>query len=149
MDSLQTLNFIIIIGLPGSGKTTLANRMALEIPNAIVLDDFSLNYGKDFRNCLEKIKGYRSVIITDPSLCVFANRQMHIELNLELMFDKESDECTFSFIYFANDPDACIINARRDPKEGGTENYIKMLTQKYVIPEGADVRPVYKEPSDA
>jgi len=145
MVSKEKTNFIIIIGLPGSGKTTLANRMALEIPNAIVLDDFSLHYHKDYK---DKIKGYRSVIITDPSLCDIANEQVHIELTLELMFDKESDECTFSFIYFANDPEACIINARRDPKPGGTENYIKMLTQKYVIPDGAFVKPVYKEPSD-
>lgn len=134
----SNVNLTFIIGLPGSGKTTLGKAIVAKDPdNSILLDDLSL----DFKAGFESYKGQKNVIITDPWLCNVDPDRMYsrVVLGLKLILPK------YSFIYFANDPEACILNATRDPKPGGTVNFIKSMTKKYVIPEGAKVHPVYKE----
>lgn len=139
--STQGTVFKIIIGLPGSGKTTLANAWLEQNPNAILLDDLS----RDFMGGVEKFNEAkpRMVIITDPRMCGVSEDRIKEVINKHFIDD--SDFRVFNFYYFANDPEACIINARRIPKPGGTENFIRHWTKHYTIPEGATVFPVYKE----
>lgn len=131
---------IFIVGLPGSGKTTLAMNMYLEDQDHTILrDDYSLHYDKhDFMwNLFVK-----RVIITDPRLCGVSE---HKAIALIERNHPVYEGANFKFIYFENDPEACIINARRNPKPGGTENLIKHLTKTYTIPANADIRKVYRE----
>lgn len=133
--------FKIIVGLPGSGKTTLANAWLAQNPNAVLLDDLS----RDFMGGVEKFNEAktRTVIITDPRMCGVPEDKIKEVINKHFIDD--SDFRVFNFYYFANDPEACIINSRRSPKPGGTENFIRHWTKSYTIPEGAVVFPVYKE----
>lgn len=138
--STQGTVFKIIIGLPGSGKTTLANAWLEQNPNAILLDDLS----RDFMGGVEKFNEAkpRMVIITDPRMCGVSEDRIKEVINKHFIDD--SDFRVFNFYYFANDPEACIINSRRSPKPGGTENFIRHWTKHYTIPEDAVVFPVYR-----
>lgn len=134
---MHNVTVTFIIGLPGSGKTTLGNAIVAEDKaNSILLDDLSL----DFKAGFAKYTGQKHVVITDPWLCTVEPERMKakIERNLNLV------EPNYILIYFANDPEACILNATRDPKPGGTINFIKTITKHYKIPDGVVPFPVYK-----
>jgi adenylate kinase family enzyme len=131
---------IFIVGLPGSGKTTLAYDMFMEYQDhSILRDDYSLHYEKEDIMWTPYVK---RVIITDPRLCGVSERDAITLIEKRYPVYKDAD---FRFIYFDNDPEACIINSRRSPKPGGTENLINYLTKIYTIPANADIRKVYRE----
>lgn len=132
--------FNIIIGLPGSGKTTLAKSMLNDVPGALLLDDLSRNFGDGVQQFNELLPSF--VIITDPRMCGVSEERIKEVINKNFIDD--SDFRVFNFYYFANDPEACIINARRNPKPGGTENFIRHWTKHYTIPKDAVVFPVYR-----
>lgn len=136
--NVQMVKFTIIIGLPGSGKTTLAKSM-LNHQN-ILLDDLSMDMHEGVVRFAQSNK--KNVIITDPRLCGVAEEQ--IAQVIRRYFGNDSEQFDFEFIYFENDPEACLVNAKRDPKPGGAESFIKMMTKYYTIPEGAVTIPVYK-----
>lgn len=135
----MTVKVILIFGLPGSGKTTLGKALFDQSPyDSLMLDDLSLN-PKMVDQFNPEI--HRRIIIADPMLCEST------EISARRLCKKwwPGVELKFKTIYFENDPEACIVNATRDPKPGGTINMIKILTKEYFIPPDADTRPVYKQ----
>ena len=107
-----------------------------ERDRTLFLDDLCLNINglaAQFNPLL-----HDCVIITDPRMTMYA--ESYIRTRLVSLFGEHD----FIFHYFENDPEACIINATRDPKPGGTVNFIKMATKEYKIPEGSNVFKVYK-----
>ncbi len=65
------MEVICIVGLPGSGKTTIAKSMAYR--EDVVLDDIkSLNDLTSALRFCARSKG--KVIITDPNFCILENR---------------------------------------------------------------------------
>lgn len=135
----MTVKVILIFGLPGSGKTTLGNALLAESPtDTIFLDDLALNpkMVNDFNPEI-----HSRIIIADPMLCEVK------EIDARRLCKKwwPGVKFTFKSIYFENDPEACTINAIRNPKPGGTVNMIKILTKTYFIPLDSAVHPVYKE----
>src|SRR5574343_1435743 len=110
------INFTIIIGLCGSGKTYLAN----SIYNAMVLDDFELREDHYFS---EK---YHHVI-TNPNFCFLTKEQI---------ISKIKQHCDFNpiieFILFENNLDNCLFNIKhRKYNNNISIHFMKYLSEQY------------------
>lgn len=137
------MKITMLVGLPGSGKTTLGNRMIgddgvqLPDPNTIFLDDITVIGGIDELN--EAIAfGWENIIVSDVFLCRPIDRA-----NAVRWLEKNAQGYEVEWIYFENAPDKCYSNVRRrnaggDPRKVG--ELIRELTKLYVIP--SDVKPL-------
>jgi hypothetical protein len=140
----DTITFYVIIGLPSSGKTTLAHKWAHGYGvSCMVFDDltkFLPDYVARFRAAASKPP---AIIVTDPKMCGVPEDV--IKGFIRNKFDGEGKNWTFRFYYFANDPEACLENCKyRTDRPEGVKDFIRHWTKAYVIPEHAEVMPVYK-----
>lgn len=136
--------FTMVVGLPGSGKTTLAVETWGRDDDTMIADDFNKNSKLYLDAFKEEIPfgGFKHVVITDPALCGVPEGSA--EATVCEMFHLEAQNVVFEWIYFENDMEAALVNAARTPKPGGTDAYTRTLTKHYTIPPGAKVLPVYK-----
>jgi GTPase SAR1 family protein len=105
---------IVILGLPGSGKSHLANKILKENPdmNYVIYDDF------EFRECIKKM-GTENQILSDGSL---------LERPMEIWRIKQTGESKgvdVEFMYFENDPEKALHNAKRRWESGEGKSYQK------------------------
>lgn len=100
---------VIIIGLPGSGKTTYANTLT----NYLIFDDFI----RDFYNgeIIKFIKMGKYVCLNDPRLCIMNVFNRYIKEILTFVSIKD-----IHLILFENNPDICLknIDNRIDNRKG-------------------------------
>jgi predicted kinase len=137
---------IVIIGLPGSGKTMLTNILKKDIPDCIVYDDFEIYEAmKDI--------GKSNMIISDGGIIEKPNTFLRKIKDL-----CEERNCVMEEIYFENDPKSCEINIRKrckkmsdsEKRKEPHKNPIILIPQmewyssKYKIPENRKVIPVFK-----
>ena len=126
-------NILFIVGLPGSGKTTLANRINKENGGKYRIIDDPRNFNSDVLPYLGE-----DLIITDPHLCFESNRKAAIERILSINPDTKID-----WIFFENDPEACLKNVKgRDERR--VETFIKNFNISYTIPPRATTVAVYQ-----
>jgi hypothetical protein len=132
----------MLVGLPGSGKTTLGEAMAGDDPNITYLDDITVFGGLD--ELQEAVAfGYENIILSDVFLCRPKDRASAAK-----WLSKNAAQYEIKWIFFENAPKKCYDNVARrnangDPRKVG--ELIKELTQVYTIPEGAEVRAVYEK----
>lgn len=113
--------FYIVVGLPGSGKTTF-----LKSVDGAVFDD-CVNFTRVKSKIKEDI-----IYIAHPMLCL----KKHLDSLVVDIMDKYPDS-KINFIYFENNPKKCIKNIKN--REKNVIPTIKLLSKKYFIPEGVDV----------
>lgn len=131
-------NITFVIGLPASGKSYYCRELS-EMTGGVVFDDFSLH--KDGYINMFKEHRYSNLIINDPYLC-FVD-EVRIKSKIVELLEIEELDCEFKFIYFTNEPEQCLINARSRSDKIVT-NFIKECSRVYE-PEGKmNIVSVYK-----
>lgn len=134
------MQITLIVGLPGSGKTTLGNQIAVGRDNIIWLDDVSVVGGLDvLKDAIDY--GWERIIVSDVFLCRPIDRS-----NAVRWLKKNAQGYAIEWIYFENAPDKCLANVLRRNTDGDDRKVgqlIHELTKLYVIPDGVEVRKVY------
>lgn len=124
----MTSKVTIIVGLPGSGKTHLAESLKRNdhTKNTVVFDDPAII---DIPECNAAVREGKNVIMTHPNFCRPADL-------LVATSTFESWGATVSVIYFENNPDACLANVERRNDGRKVRNYIRDLSLTYEVPKG-------------
>lgn len=122
--------FVWIHGLPGSGKTTLANDINKD-GNFVILDDIM-----DVSKIKKELEEGNDIILVSPYFDNYMRFSLDVKLKEVLNdFDYDVEE-----IWFKNDPEKCIDNLR-----SRSEHNIK---SSLIIPEVNIFSSKYKIPSD-
>lgn len=126
MNSDQTetkFKLIIIIGLPGSGKTTLAK----EYNSYLIFDDFITKFynGK----MIDAIEKNFNVCITDPRMCIPEIFDKYMTKFLSIL-----NKDQILLILFENNSQQCLINlSNRSDNRFGIERTIQVYSTKYCL----------------
>jgi hypothetical protein len=106
---------IIVIGMPGSGKTTYLRKELGHLPStddyyAGSLDgSFYFNKGRDYEKLKDALSRGEDYAISDVEFCR-RERLTGVEDGLAKLADELGIEVTREYIYFRNDPTACKHN---------------------------------------
>jgi adenylate kinase family enzyme len=134
-------NIIFIVGLPGSGKSTLSKKINKD-------NDGKYRIIDDPKNLDIEVLPYINddLIISDPNLCFKKNRE-----EAEKFIKENSPNAKIDWIYFENDPESCLLNSEvrnralinsLKPKIK-VDGFIKNLHKFYTIPPGSNVVKVW------
>lgn len=115
---------IIVIGLPGSGKTYFCKNFCQS--NAYVLiDDFISGFYNG--NLLDFIISGQKIIINDPRLCIQSIFSKYVSI-IETYVNRNQ----IHLVLFENQPDQCIINAlNRNEKKNNIKQTIMRYSENY------------------
>ncbi|MFA5211355.1 MAG: AAA family ATPase [Patescibacteria group bacterium] len=144
----------IIIGLPGSGKTTFIKNNFKKLENILICDDFhksSSNHTHNFTDSRYYLKlkdalsMNKNIVLSDIAWCKKERRDLLLS-EIDKLTKKLKINPNIEFIYFENNPLACKNNViKRDRKER-VERELQIIDEwsaKYIIPDNIKTFPVY------
>ena len=126
----------LLIGLPGSGKTTLAAKLAEGQADTLVLDDPMVP--DQLRSALLQ-EGCRHLVVCDVNLC-----DETIRSGARVLLTRACPDAVVEEIFFENDVAACRANIGRRDDGRNVEGTLQRFAPIYTPPHGADIRPVYR-----
>ena len=107
----MNIKIIVIVGLPGSGKTTLSEQFKKD--GYIIHDDFITNFHN--RNLIKDIRANKKVCINDPRLC-FMNRFEDYIIK-RIVIKEKINLKHIKLILFENKPNECKFDTKKISKE--------------------------------
>lgn len=120
-------NIVIIIGLPGSGKSSF-----LKSKSGLILDDQKNMFELPKQNTKEE-----TLYISHPMLCLKKNQD-----ELLRIIDEKYDNVSIDIFCFENNSKQCFLNSQKRKRD--VTATLKILTKNYHIPKNASMLPVYK-----
>lgn len=128
---LMNKKVIIIIGLPGSGKTTLAKKFK----DYLIFDDFIGNFYNG--DVIYKLKSKSKICLIDPRLCIYSIFLKYFNVILKYV-SKEK----IQIIIFENDPKKCLINLRKRRFDTNIQNIINNYSHVYSLKNYIKFNPI-------
>lgn len=128
---------VLVVGLPGSGKTHLAIEIAAQ-RGCMLFDDISAEEGDgDLPALYKALAEGKDCVLTDPFLCIPDHRT-----KCQMMLSQHELE----WIFFENDKEQCIVNAEARRKVDGRYvlGSIHRFSSLYKIPEDYTPIPVWR-----
>jgi hypothetical protein len=130
---------VIIVGLPASGKSTYALKLVAIKHGYLLIDDSAMGYSDFYlKMATDYLKDNHNCIFTDISLCSDVDRERCAKV-LSLY-------ATVEWIFFANNPAQCLMNARKRGDLISVKDDIQRLSKLYNTPHGSTVFSVYGTP---
>jgi hypothetical protein len=109
----------IIVGLPGSGKTTFAKQY---LKDHEIFDDFISDFFTVKKKIMRGLKNKHKICITDPRLCDFNTYDGFLN-----EFKEQLPTSHIKTICFKNDEKSCIVNVgNNDKKKKDIHKYSKI-----------------------
>ncbi|MDB5260482.1 MAG: hypothetical protein JWN37_713 [Candidatus Nomurabacteria bacterium] len=149
---------IIIVGMPGSGKTTYLETHKEEFGNALICDDYyrsatsrprislSCEGSAYYEDIKEALLVGKSIVIADILFCKDEYRN-EIEQGIKKLISELNIEVSIEYRFFENNPAACIANIMRRNRPERVEKeleFIEEVRNEYKIPEEVAILPIYK-----
>jgi len=126
-----------VVGLPGSGKTCYVLHTYKQ--HAFFLDD-AVDIPTQLGWFQANKQRFNHLFIADPYFCIPQVREQ-AEQKLINYFGMQPN-----WIFFENDPEACMQNVTRRDDGRKVRGLIHALKSRYHIPTGATVLPVWRPP---
>ena len=114
---------ILIIGLPGSGKTMLVNECFNEY---LIFDDFIFHLKNNV--LLDYIKLDLKICLIDPRLCIPSVFEKYIKF-----ISKYVKKSNIKLILFENDIESCIKNTKLRKDKISVEKSIRFISSYYDV----------------
>lgn len=129
------VNIILLIGLPGAGKTTLGKQLLLNYSDkeALFIDDISKVTNSAIEYLSKINNNIKTIIISDVFFC-----DKKVLDSAILIINEVFPNCKINKLYFENNKDKCIKNIYLRKEKGDirkVENLIDILSKKYIIDE--------------
>jgi|ERR1035437_168207 uncharacterized protein YceK len=134
-----------IVGLPGSGKTFLANKMASSLknnywPKVCIFDDI--------KNILDLPENdvFDTIIIVDPYFCLTDVREMADAF----LTNKYSSSFTpvVEWLFFENNKEKCLKNVKHRDDGRKVEGLIKLFHTEYIISNDIIPKEIWQQDGD-
>jgi adenylate kinase family enzyme len=134
------MRVVLVIGLPASGKTTWAHTQVARL-RALGVDARLLDDPRSAEELAASLdQECHLLFITDPHLCM-----QGVGSAAARRLEAQGHEVTL--VFFANDPERCLVNAARRPDKS-VARFIVQLAESYQLPDGVVGLPVYEASAD-